>query len=376
MNRSALEGDAEADLVVLGAGLTGCVAALEAGRRGKKAVVLEAGRVGCGASALDVGHVAVGLDMPYRTAVERFGREQARGIWELQREGHARLEEVLSELGEDCGHRADGGFRVAYGRDDAAALVDSEDLLREDGFSGEFFDDYMLEARFDVQGFAGAYWSAADGAIETRKLVETLASAAEGRGAVFHEASPAVDLDLSPRGVEAVTRRGRVRAARAVIALDAMARFHAPGLAERLVLLAGESVVLEMDPAASLPSPGRTLDGRLVWRSGAEGFVVGRLAPAGAEAPSDAAADFARAHFAGVSSRVLRHASVATTASADGLPLIGPLPGLAAAVSCGYGGLALVHALLGARWAVQALLTGRDPTPAPFRASRALKGIR
>jgi glycine/D-amino acid oxidase-like deaminating enzyme len=56
----------------------------------------------------------------------------------------------------------------------------------------------------------------------------------------------------------------------------------------------------------------------------------------------------------------------------DGLPLIGMLPDLPVAAACGYGRLGLAYALVGARWAAEALATGRDPTPAPFRADRPL----
>jgi hypothetical protein len=55
---------------------------------------------------------------------------------------------------------------------------------------------------------------------------------------------------------------------------------------------------------------------------------------------------------------------------ADGLPLVGALPGRPVAVACGFGALAPSLAFAAAGWVADALTGGADPTPAPFRARR------
>ena len=56
--------------------------------------------------------------------------------------------------------------------------------------------------------------------------------------------------------------------------------------------------------------------------------------------------------------------------SADGLPLVGRLPGRALAVACGFGAASAGFAFAAARWVADALLAGSDPTPAPLRPTR------
>ena len=120
--------------------------------------------------------------MPYTKARAVFGRDEARMIWECHRESHQRLRVLLPDLGDDCGYRGNGGFVLARDRQEALDLADSEDALREDGFAGEFLDHYMLEARFGVRGFSGAYWAADDGEVDAVALLRRMAAHARGAG--------------------------------------------------------------------------------------------------------------------------------------------------------------------------------------------------
>jgi glycine/D-amino acid oxidase-like deaminating enzyme len=365
--RGALAGDREADVVVLGAGITGCAAALELARAGRQAVVLEAGALGSGAAATDLGLVPLGLGVPYVEAVRRFGREGACEVWETHRESQTRLRELMAGLGADCGYRQAGGFLLAESRDEASALSDSEDLLREDGFAGEFLDHYMLESRFDVAGFSGAYWAAEEGEVDSRRLVQALAGAATEGGAVFHEESPIRELDLTTSGAEAVTSHGRVRAPWAMVALDGAAPSLVPLLEGRIVALEGEIQALEPEPGAVLPSPARTVGSGRAWRLGADGLRMVRFGP-----PRTGAGDTEPgAGRLRVLPSPAARGSATLGASRDGFPWIGLLPGLPAAAAVGYGSLGHGYALLAARWAVEAIRTGRDPTPPRYRADRA-----
>ena len=60
--------------------------------------------------------------------------------------------------------------------------------------------------------------------------------------------------------------------------------------------------------------------------------------------------------------------------SADGLPIVGRLPGRPLAVACGFGALSPGLAFAAARWMADAVLSGSDPTPEPLRATRPPRG--
>ena len=368
--RAPLRGPDRTDVVVLGAGLTGCLAAWELARHGRRTLVLEAARVGSGATALDLGHVPTGPRLLYVDAIRRWGREAAREAWEIQRENHDRLRELLAALGDDCGYEGRGGFFLAEDRAEAEALAESEDALREDGFSGEFLDHYMLESRFGVRGFPGAYWCAEDAELDPRRLVAALAAAAQREGAVFREGNAAAALESSPSGVAAATEGGRVEAAAAFVALEANTAGLVPFLKGRVTSLPAQWIDADQE-ATLLPSPARTCGGQFAWRTTPAGVRVAHFGGAVTGRPADERLeDFVLRHFAPASIRPGPRGSGVAGKSGDGFPFVGPVPGLNGVVACGYGTFGLGWAVLAARWAVEALVSGRDPTPPRFKASR------
>jgi glycine/D-amino acid oxidase-like deaminating enzyme len=361
--------------------MTGCATALELARRGHRVIVLEAGAVGSGASGRNLGHIATGLGSHYTAAIRDFGREEARAIWETHRENHRHLKELLDGLGAPCRYTARGGFHIALGREEALALVESEDLLREDGFVGEFLDHYMLEARFDVRGLAGGYWAGDDAEIDGLAFVQALARTAERSGAVIHEASPVRALESSPAGVVVETERGTVRAPVAVIALNAFAGPLVPYLAERIRPLRGQCVAFGLETEAALPSPAYAAQGRVYWRHDAHRLLIGGFDDLALAEEStselgttpliqDAIAEFARAHL-GVGDRpIVARWSGIMGISRDGFPFIGRIPETPLYCAAGFTALGFGYAMLAASWVSEAIASGRDRTPPRYRAAR------
>lgn len=331
-----LEGEQKADVVVVGAGLTGCAAGLELARRGLRTVVLEAGSVAGGLTGIDAGHLCSGPGLIYSEAVERWGREQARQVWECHRDGHVVLRELLKEFADDCGYRATGGFVLAEERGDGVALAESEDLLRDDGFPGEFLDQYMIETRFDVAGFAGGYWAADESEVDPRRLAPAMARFARGLGARVYERSPVLHLDLGPRGVEAVTPRGRVRAGWAFLALGAAVARLLPEIAAYLEVVEECGVLMDTPAELRLPSPARLARRAVAWRVTTRGLAASQ--PVAADRPFWKLEALLAQWVPGLGG-VGQRWSAPRAFGPDGLPLIGPLPGLPAAIAGAYGGL-------------------------------------
>jgi glycine/D-amino acid oxidase-like deaminating enzyme len=366
---SPLRGDHEADVVVLGASLAGLVTALELMKPGRRVAVLEASSVPGATSAADLGHLVTGLALPYTRAVERFGRDEARTLWEWHREGHERLRAWLDALRDDCGHRRNGGFILAADRAEALELADSEDTLREDGFGGEFLDHYMLEARFDVRGFTGAYWAADDGEVTPVALLRALAAFAAAQGVALFEASPASELTADAGGIVARTAQGQLRAPVGVLACASVASL-VPGLARWLVPLQVHRLVCTLEVGPSLPSPARSAEGRVAWSLGDDfRAAASRADGAAAEQGFEDLASYLKVHLPAEPRLQGRWAGSLLTVP-DGLPLVGFLPAMPMVAALGLGPLGHSWAFVAARWAAESVTGGLDTAPSWLRPSR------
>ena len=173
----------EADVAVVGSGLPALAAALELSRRGASVVVL--GAAPAEERPVGLGLALLGPGRPYAQVARAIGRSEARLVWAAGCENHLRLRALVGEARRDCGYAPRGSFLLARERAEAALLAESEDMLHEDGFPGEFLDHYMLETRFDLSGFPGAYWAAEDAEIDGPLLLGALGEWARAAGIGF-----------------------------------------------------------------------------------------------------------------------------------------------------------------------------------------------
>ena len=355
----------EADVAVVGAGLPALAAALELSGRGAEVAVL--GSAPAGERSRGLGLALLGPGRPYARVARALGRSQARLVWAAGCENHLRLRALLEAGRRGCGYAPRGSFLLAADRLEAGELAESEDMLRDDGFPGEFLDHYMLETRFDLSGFPGAYWAAEDAEIDAALLMACLGERALAAGIAF-EPGPVRALVAETSSVSVETEDGTVRAGAGLVATDGPAGDMLPEL--RPLLRPAAPGRLRTTPLAGavLPTAGRTADGRIAWQRGEGAILVSGTGPA-EDRSEDALLAFAAR--IPVELTTARRWDEAGEASADGLPLVGGLPGRPLAVACGFGALSPGFAFAAARWVADALLGGTDPTPEPLRATRA-----
>jgi glycine/D-amino acid oxidase-like deaminating enzyme len=337
----------EADVAVVGNGVIAAAVAWELVRAGRRPLVVPGPP-----SPPEIGHVASGPAMPYAQAAARLGRGAAREVWDSYRESRERLRSFVTGLSDECGYRQDGAFLLALDRGEAALLAESEDVLREDGFAGEFLDHYMIEARLPLFGFAGGYWAADDAAVDAARLEGALRDAARERGAIVAELGSVLEIAASAGGVEIVGDGGRARIERAIVTQPAA--LASAGLAT----FAGEAleVAAAIQAGLALPSLARSADGRFRWQA-SEGEV--RL-------EVDRGLDVASL-LAGlpVCEPSVRRAM--TTLAVDRrLPLVGPLgEGSQVALACAAEPSGVAFGV--ARWIADWVRAGRDTAPPALR---------
>jgi glycine/D-amino acid oxidase-like deaminating enzyme len=295
--RSALPGDREADVAIVGAGFTGLWTAYSLLRRepSLRVVVLEAETAGFGASGRNGGW-CVG---DYGGPVGRVERAHGPGsVAAMAREMHRAVDDVgavVASTGIDCGWHKGGAIYLAT---NAGQLRRVHQLQRHadrygygDAWSVLDADSAASVAR--VEGIRGAVFTPHAATVHPARLARGLAVEVERLGCVIHEQTPvrAIDdrtlrtghgnvrADVVVRATEAYTGTlaGRGREVHPlgniVVATEPIddATWAEIGLADRELFELGSML---------LGYGQRTADGRIVWGGmGAPSAFNGRIPP-------------------------------------------------------------------------------------------------
>ncbi len=209
-----LEGEARADVVIVGGGYTGLSAALHLAERGVDVVLLEGARVGSGASGRNGGQIHSGQRRDQAWLEKEVGREDAHALWDMAQEAKALVGDLLRR------HAIDAKFRpgliepVHKARLVAKARADVMRLREEYRYGEiEWVEREALPALISSDVYFGAKRDRGGGHLDPLAFAQGLARAAAKAAARLHEDSAVVAVD-EPSG------RRRVRTAGGSVAAD------------------------------------------------------------------------------------------------------------------------------------------------------------
>ncbi len=352
-----------ADVVVVGAGITGCSAALTLARAGLRVRVHDAREVAGGASGRNGGFALRGGPAPYDVTSAAVGRGRARELWVATERALDRIEALAGDA-----FRRTGSLRLASDAEERDELRRELAALREDGFAAEWVEEPGGPA---AGRFAGAIRHPTDGVLQPARLVRRLALLAAEAGAEIREHSR---IDSAADAGSPVV----------VVATDGYPSGLLGELEGLIVPTRGQVLATEPIPERwfEVPHYGRhgfdywhqTPDGRIV----AGGFRDVSLAEefTALEETTPAVQDALESFVAGLVGRPLRvdyrWAGIFGLVL-DFLPVVGPVPGEDGVwVAGGYSGHGNVLGFLCGELVARAVLGDRDPLLDLFEPARLL----
>jgi glycine/D-amino acid oxidase-like deaminating enzyme len=182
--RATRQLDGLVDVAIVGAGVTGCSAALRLAEAGLKVRVHDRRGVAEGASGRNGGFALRGGASRYDVARETYGREQATELWHWTE----RALDRMSELAGDSLRRT-GSLRLAADDEERDAIRTEFEAMREDGIAAEWVDE-PADGRFH-----GAIFHPDDAALQPARFVRRLAARAAEAGAEIREHDAVADVD-------------------------------------------------------------------------------------------------------------------------------------------------------------------------------------
>ncbi|MFL6060545.1 MAG: NAD(P)/FAD-dependent oxidoreductase [Marmoricola sp.] len=222
-----LQGNASADLVVVGGGYLGLWTALLAVERepGRDVIVLEAETCGHAASGRNGGFCEASLTHGFGNGLARWP-EETDVLLRLGRENLAAIGAAIEREGIDCDFVHAGALSVATRPDQVAGLAEEVERAGEHGHRLTLLDTDALRARVDSPTYLGGLHDPDSAILEPARLAWGLRAACLRRGVRIHEGTPVRGLRRGAHGtvrgrVEVRTERGTVTGRRVLLATNA-----------------------------------------------------------------------------------------------------------------------------------------------------------
>lgn len=228
---SPLQGAAEAEVAVVGAGYAGLSAALALAEAGVAVTVLEADAPGAGASGQNGGQVIFGLRAQVADCVAAYGPGVGERLHALGARAAADTFALIARHGIECDARQDG---YLFAADTEAGLADARARFtawQAHGAPIDWLDADAVRAVTGSLAYLGGYLHRESGTVQPLAYARGLARAAIAAGARLHAPSRVVTVRPDGRDWRLATREGSVKARRVLLATTGLSGDLWPGLA-------------------------------------------------------------------------------------------------------------------------------------------------
>ena len=234
-----LDGDRRADVIIVGAGVTGLSTALHLAEKGAEVVVLEAREPGWGASGRNGGQVNPGLKHDPDVVERDFGVDLGNRMNVLAGSAPAFVFDLIERHAIRCEARRNGTLRAAIRPGQAEQIRVTMAQWARRGAAVEFLDGPAIAQATGTHRYVGAMLDRRGGDLNPLSFARGLCRAAAAAGAGIYDRSPALGIERVAQSWKIHTAAGAVTAPQVVLATNGYTDDLWPGLRRTLVPVFG-----------------------------------------------------------------------------------------------------------------------------------------
>lgn len=383
-----LESDTECEILIIGGGMSGALAAYRLIREGFTPVLVDSRDIAGGSTAVNTGIVHVFNDKTLTSCIHTFGEENGVAFYNLCRKAVRALGEICREEKLDTHFKQRDSLYLASDERDVPLLLEESRTLAKYGFQVEYLTPERIANQFSFTK-PGAILTAEGAALNPYAFVHGLIAASAAKGMKVYTGTEIVSRVDTKDGIVFTTReRRRIRARYAV---------YSTGHESQEIRRNPNAKLLTTYAVVTKPLQETTVWPKecMIWETARPYLYMrttgdGRVIIGGED--ERVMTDEERAKRLTIKKDVLLHkakelfphldlqAEYAWAgifgATHDGYPMIGTQPGFPNSLfSLGYGGNGIVYSVLGAE-IIASLAKGRPhPGESLFRFDRNGRGL-
>jgi glycine/D-amino acid oxidase-like deaminating enzyme len=252
--QAPLDGDINADVVIIGAGFAGLSAALELASKRLNVVVLEREFAGFGASGRNAGYLAGAIGIEYELFHKKVSQQTGEEVVRYYEDSVTFVEGKLKEHGIECDYNQSGIIRAGIHEAQLGRLRKGMKVGAGFGFKSVFLDQAAMRGRGIPPAFLFGEYTAHGGTLHPGKYVMGLRRAAIRAGVRLYENTPLLSYAEGSL-IKVKTPRGSVSAPIMLFASNAYTPQNGL-LADKVVPLRVSAIETEPLTAAQLKSLG------------------------------------------------------------------------------------------------------------------------
>ena len=191
-----LRNHTEADVVIIGGGMTGLTTAQAFAKKNKKVILLEAFYCGAGATGKSSGFITPNGEISLSEFIYRYGIEGGKTIWDMiQKRGLEHIKSNIKQYKIDCDYVESDSLEVASSEKDLKIILQEAENLAKYGYETSFIKKEDLPSIVGSKNYYGGVTYGNGFGINAYKYCQAMKNILMKDGVEMYEESPVLSIE-------------------------------------------------------------------------------------------------------------------------------------------------------------------------------------